>query len=79
MRTLARRRISDMWLACHTQEEIAEAEGISVQPVKEAIWDFSANLPENLKPVASHLIDFDPPIYNVWKQQTRYRGPASSW
>ena len=50
------RRIFEMWLACYTQEEIAEAENISVQPVKDAISDFSVNLPENLKPAASHRV-----------------------
>ena len=77
MRTLARRRISDMWLACHTQEEIAEAENIPRSTV-ETILTESANLPESSKPAADHLTDFAPPIYNVWKQQARYRGPASS-
>lgn len=68
------RRIFDLWLACCTQEEIAEAVGCSVQPVKEVISDFSANLPENLKATASHATDFDPPIYNIWKQQEKTPG-----
>jgi hypothetical protein len=33
-----------------------------------------AELPESLKPAASHLTDFDPPIYNVWKQQEKTAG-----
>ncbi|PIP40027.1 MAG: hypothetical protein COX19_06630 [Desulfobacterales bacterium CG23_combo_of_CG06-09_8_20_14_all_51_8] len=33
-----------------------------------------ANLPESNKPAANHLTDFDPPIYNVRKQQTKSEG-----
>ena len=39
----------------------------SVQHIKNVISDISAELPKNLKPYAEHLIDFDVPIYNVWK------------
>jgi hypothetical protein len=31
-------------------------------------------LAENEKAAASHAIDFDVPIYNVWKQQTKSKG-----
>jgi hypothetical protein len=34
------------------------------------------NLAESAKPAASHLTDFDPPLYNVWKQQTKTPGSA---
>jgi transposase len=68
------KRIFDMWLACWTQEETAEREGVSVQVVKDVISDLSASLPENLQPAASHLTDFTPPIYNVWKQQEKTTG-----
>jgi hypothetical protein len=47
-------------LFCHTQEEIAEREGVSVQPVKDVISDFLENLPKNLKLSADHLTDFEP-------------------
>ena len=43
------RRIFDLWLACWTQEEIAERESCSV---KDVVSDFSAGLPENPKPAA---------------------------
>jgi hypothetical protein len=32
------------------------------------------NLAENHKAAASHATDFDVPIYNVWKQQTKSEG-----
>jgi hypothetical protein len=35
-----------------------------------------AKLPETSKPAASHLTDFDPPLYNVWKQQEKSAGLA---
>jgi hypothetical protein len=62
------RRIFDMWMACYTQEEIAENSGCDQDTVS-AIVRKSAELPESVKPAASHLVDFDPPIYNIWKQQ----------
>nr|WP_275895714.1 DNA methyltransferase [Acidibrevibacterium fodinaquatile] len=65
----------DMWLACYTQEEIAEAEGAAVGTVN-SVCSEMADLPESDKPAASHLTDFDPPLYNVWKQQTRTPGSA---
>lgn len=34
----------------------------------------SAELPDSVKPVAAHLTDFDAPLYNVWKQQTKTPG-----
>lgn len=70
------KRIFDLWLACWTQEEIAEQVGCSVQPVKEVISDYSAELPENLKPHALHQVAFDPPLYNVWKQQEKTGGSS---
>jgi len=33
-----------------------------------------AKLPESNKPYANHLIDFDPPLYNIWKQQEKSVG-----
>lgn len=66
------KRIADLWLACHTNEEIADACGCSQQPVKDAIRDFSAELPKNLKSNSDHADEsFAPPIYNIWKQQEK--------
>jgi hypothetical protein len=42
--------------------------GLSRSAVEEILTE-SAKLPEPSKPAAAHLTDFDPPIYNVWKQQ----------
>ena len=58
-----------LWLACHTQEEIAEAvEVSSIQTISNWCDDFSKKLTDdNLE----KWPDFDPPLYNVWKQQTK--------
>ena len=72
------RRIFEMWLACYTQEEIAEAVGITQQAVAKMAEDFTnfGNLADSCKAAGAHLTDFDPPLYNVWKQQTRTPGSA---
>lgn len=62
-----------MWLACHTQEEIAEAVGCSVQPVKDVISDITANLPENLKSASFFLDGYDEAGEPKWKP------PNISW
>lgn len=70
------KRIFDLWLACYTQEEIAEREGISREAVSDTTANFGnlGNLAENTKVLASHAVDFDPPIYNIWKQQDKTQG-----
>lgn len=60
------RRIFQMHMACYTQQEIAEAVGCS-QPEVTKILSQMAELPDVMKVAASHLVDFDVPLYNVWK------------
>lgn len=64
------KRIFEMWMACHTMEEIAEACNVSKMEVSRTCNE-SAELPEGYKPSANHLTDFDIPLYNIWKQQTK--------
>lgn len=71
------KRIRAKWLACWTQEEIAEDEGIS----QDAVSLISREFPELEKLVKSAATlatyaepDWTPPIYNVWKQQTKTNG-----
>gem|GEM_PF-3934579 len=54
------------WLACHTQEEIAEACECDQKTVGNLISGKMADLPNFLKshPAAEHLTDFEGPIYN---------------
>jgi hypothetical protein len=66
--------VFNLWLACYTQEEITEKEGLTQQAVDEIIQKM-AELPEFVKsPAALHQVDFEIPIYNVWKQQTKTDG-----
>jgi hypothetical protein len=57
-------------MACHTQEEIAEREDVSQSEV-DRVLPKMADLPNWVKshPAANHLTDFEPPLYNVWKQR----------
>ena len=56
--------------ACCTQEEIAEKEGLSKAEVNNVCSEM-AELPNVNKPIAEHLVDFDPPLYNIWKQHEK--------
>lgn len=73
------RRIFDRWLACYTQEEIAEAESTPQKSVDDVLAK-TAKSPDSLessqKAAASHATDFQPPIYNVWKQQEKTAGSS---
>jgi len=69
-------RIFDMWMACHTQEEIAETVGVPRRTVGDNFGEFGnvANLAKTQQSAAEHATDFTPPIYNIWKQQTKSEG-----
>jgi len=73
------RKIFDMWLACHTQQEIADAVGMPNGGVlKESLVRFG-NIAESDKTqqnAANHETDFELPIYNIWKQQEKSAGSA---
>jgi hypothetical protein len=71
------RRIFDLWLACWTQQEIAAELGITQGEIAKSIPN--GNLSELGKPdkaAADHATDFDPPIYNIWKQQKKTAGSS---
>jgi len=70
------RRIFAMWLACCTQQEIAEAESLPLGTVKTLTngLDEIGNLAKNIQADADHATDFTAPIYNVWKQQEKTPG-----
>ncbi len=58
----------DLWMTCATQGEIADAVSVTQQAV--ATWeDDFTNICADHDFVNSR--DFDPPIYNVWKQQSK--------
>lgn len=75
MKAERNRRIAEMWLACHTEEEIATALGFSVQPVKDVTKS------DNLDTWQKNLIlstyqepEWTPPLYNVWKAKEKSNG-----
>ncbi len=57
-----------LWLACHTQEEIAGAVEVPQQTIADWMKDFTEKLAADN---SVKWTDFDPPIYNVWKQQNK--------
>jgi len=69
------KRIFELWLACYTQEEIGEMVGITKETVSQ-VCQKMAELPKSDKPAAEHLTDFEPPIYNIWKQQEKTPGSS---
>jgi hypothetical protein len=59
-----------MWMACHTQEEIAKEAGCPVGTVKDLLSersDLVGKVLENQtnQAAASHLTDYEQPVYNV--------------
>jgi hypothetical protein len=64
-----------MWMACATQEEIAAATDVTKETVSQICQNL-ADLPKSDKSAAEHAVDFDPPIYNIWKQQTKTEGSS---
>lgn len=65
------KKIFDLWLACCTQEEIAEECGCERSAVDHVLRE-TAKLPDGAKPPATHATDFDPPLYNVTEEQKSY-------
>ena len=60
-----------LWLACHTQEEIAAA----VEVTQNTISGWEKEFIEKCQGHNSiNSPDFEVPIYNVWKQQTKTAG-----
>lgn len=73
------KRIFDLWLACWTQQEIADELGCPRKTVDDVIATFGENgrtaiLAKSELAAAEHATDFDIPIYNVWKRQDRTPG-----
>jgi predicted transcriptional regulator len=62
------KKAREMWLACATQQEIADAVQVPQQTVKDWTDGFTESC---LKQESVNPPSFDPPIYNVWKQQTK--------
>ncbi len=57
-------------MACHTQQEIAEAVECGKATVAQEIMQ-NGKLADLQQAAADHLTDFKPPFYNVWKFKER--------
>jgi len=87
--------IFKLYLSCHTQEEIAEAVGVTQQAIQKILQQSGSfrfvvkpgelaeieneekrldEIAKRNREAAEHQIDFDPPLYNVWKQQDKTGG-----
>jgi hypothetical protein len=63
-------------MRCYSSKEIADAEGLAEQTVREISLEFSDLKKAAKSDIANaeHATGFDPPIYNVWKQQEKSKG-----
>lgn len=64
-------KVFEMWLACETQESIAEAVGVGETTVERWIQNFPQSLETKVWGKFNFQDDFQIPIYNVWKLQTK--------
>ena len=73
-----KQRIFDLWLAGWTQQEIADAVGVPQKEVDRSLSQFGSvsDLTKTQQSAAEHATDFEVPIYNVWKQQTKSSGSS---
>ena len=67
------REARSMVMACYTQQEIADAVGMERDSINKSFGDFGniAEFGKTAQAAAEHATDFEPPIYNVWKQQSK--------
>jgi len=65
------RQIADMWLACYTESEIAEAVGVTRQAITAQEWQ-KADIWQKFAILSTYQeADWRPPLYNVWKLQDK--------
>jgi hypothetical protein len=72
------RKIVELWLTCHTLEEIAAAVDCTHPTVKAVAESFVDSVRENqnYKAAADHVVEYELSAYNIWKQQTKSDGPS---
>lgn len=58
-----KQRIYDMWMRCHTQQEIADAVGEAQQTVANRIASFTKNGQQS---EISNFRNFEPQVYTIW-------------
>ncbi len=64
-------------MACYTLDEIADKEGLTHQAISLTLQESSdlKKLAKSDLALAEHAVDFEVPIYNIWKQQEKSKGP----
>jgi hypothetical protein len=68
-------KIQTMWLACFTQDEISAALDIPRKTIDDRLKVLAEQYRQNQSAkITFQDGSFDPPIYNVWKQQDRTAG-----
>lgn len=70
-------RIWEAWLRCETIDSIADTEGMAKGTVSDICSEFPdlEKLNKSKHALADHADEgFIAPLYNIWKQQTRYAG-----
>ena len=73
------KKIFDLWLACHTQQQIANELSVPRQTVDDVLCTFAengkpANIGKSELAAADPATGFTTPIYNIWKQQEKTVG-----
>ena len=69
LRKQQREAMFSMWLACHTDAEVADACGVSEREVgrETVVSDILEMLPKSQKLLAAHSEDtWEPPLYDIW-------------
>ena len=82
LREQRRETIAALWLACHTQQEIADAVGVSQAEIAAATGELSEleALPKLIKLAALHEdADWVPPLYDIWNVSSNLRPDRRSW
>ena len=76
MRVANRKKAFDLWLSCHTQQEIAEQVDVARPTISGWIDDFVdlSKMSKSDISAASHANGFETPIYNIWKQRVKTTG-----
>lgn len=84
IRKARKQKIFDMWMSCHTQQEIGDEIGLSQQAITKETDSFTTfgNASKNSKNFAFFQdAAFKPPIYNVWtfaKKTNKIAHPGNS-
>ena len=66
-----RRKVFDLWLSCHSQEEIATVIGWERSTVAKEINENVINGKVAKNHTFQFTDDFTPPLYNIWKTQDK--------